>query len=150
VRLNRKIHLKDGPELPSGTLLIGDIVEDNTQTNGTSNLTVRFTEATLRDGSQVPITATIVGAAPPEPGDVDGYPARAGDQVANDWTNGIVQIDALDVASHVDLHSEIASENSGVFVATDHHDIKLGAGSEIELAIAGAGSSGSGQGSGNE
>jgi len=150
VRLSNKVHLKNGPELPSGTMLIGDVVEDNTQTNGTSNLTVRFTEATLKDGSEIPITATIVGAAPPEPDDANGYPVKAGDQAANNWANEIVQIEVLDIASHVDLHSEIASGNSGVFVAKDHHDIKLGAGSEIELAIAGADSSGSGQRSGNE
>ena len=53
----------------------------------------------------------------------------------NDWTPATVQIDQENVASGVDLHSKISSQNSGVFVSTKKDDIKLRAGSEIQFAI---------------
>jgi hypothetical protein len=38
--------------------------------------------------------------------------------------------------SGVDLHSQIDSQNSGVFVTTKKDDVKLGRGSNFSLAIA--------------
>jgi hypothetical protein len=45
-------------------------------------------------------------------------------------------VDQINVTSHVDLHSDIASDDSGVFVSAGNHNLKLPAGSEIKLAIA--------------
>jgi hypothetical protein len=50
-------------------------------------------------------------------------------------------LDQLDVAPGVDLHSNIASQNSGVFVSTRKDDVKLKQGSQIQFAI-GPGNSG--------
>lgn len=48
----------------------------------------------------------------------------------------MLQIDEIGALSGVDLHSRIASKNSGVFVSTKKDDMKLSAGSEFALAIA--------------
>jgi hypothetical protein len=135
VRLARTVRLDNGPELHSGTVLIGTIIKDDQQTNG-SRIALRFTQANLKDGRVVPIKATIVGVARPDVDDSEGYPAEAGDQSPNYWTDKTLKVDQIDVASHVDLHSDIASDDSAVFVSAGNHDLKLPAGSELKLAIA--------------
>jgi len=134
--LAKSIHLDNGPELPSGTVLVGQIAVDDMKTVGTSRLALRFTQANLKDGTTVPIKATIVGVFHPEDMDAEGNSVRPGDEVPNNWNDGTLQMDQIDVISGVDLHSSIASRNSGVFVSTKKDDVQLPAGSEFALAIA--------------
>ena len=135
VRLAGKVHLNNGTELPSGTVLVGTITKDNQQANE-SRLMLRFTQANLKDGGVVPIKATIVGLAKPSIDSFDGYPVDPGDQAPNDWTDKTLQVEQTEVFPHVDFRADIASEDSGVFVATRNHSFKLPEGSEIKLAIA--------------
>ncbi|HUA91981.1 MAG TPA: hypothetical protein VL991_05405 [Terracidiphilus sp.] len=127
------IHLKDGTELPHGTVLIGTVVADQMHSSGTSRLVLRFTEAKLKDGKVVPVRAMIAGVA--APGDYNDY---ASDNTAPPvWSQGAQQIDQIGALHDVDLHSRIAGADSGVFVTTKN-DIKLAAGSQFSLAIAGS------------
>ena len=135
VRLAGKVHLNNGTDLPSGTVLVGTMTKDNQQANE-SRLTLRFTQANLKDGGVVPIKATIVGVAKPSIDSFEGYAVDPGDQAPNDWTDKTLQVEQTDVFPHVDFRSDIASENSGVFVSTGNHNFKLPEGSEIKLAIA--------------
>lgn len=139
--LAETVRLKDGTELPSGTALIGDVATDDMQIKGTSKLALRFTQARLKDGKIIPIKATIVAVYPPEDENAEGYDVVAGDQDPNNWTNQTLQVDQIGALSGVDLHSKIASNNSGVFVSTRKDDVKLTQGSEIALAIAAQGDS---------
>lgn len=134
-KLVDKVHLKNGEELPSGTMLMGTVVADSMQTSGVSRLALRFTSAKLKNGDVVPIKATIVGIAAPEPMNGEGYDVPAGDQASNDWSNNLLQFDVIGAVSGVDLHSKIASDDSGTFVSTKKHDVKLDAGTEIALAV---------------
>ncbi len=140
-KLRQSVQLKDGPKLPNGTELIGVIGTDDMQSGGTSKLALRFTEAKLKDGQVVPIKATIVGVFGPESRDGEGYDVPAGDQQPNNWNDGTLQVDQIGAVSGVDLHSKIASANSGVFVSTKKDDVKLTKGSELTLAIAAHGGS---------
>ena len=126
-QLTQTIHLKNGPELPRGTTLVGTVGTDDMQLSGNSKLALRITEAKLKDGKTVPIKATIVGIAP------SGTPEYSD---SNPWTPNTLQVDQIGAMKDVDLHSRIAGRNSGVFVTTTKDDVKLGAGSEIMLAIA--------------
>jgi hypothetical protein len=130
------IYLKNGPELPSGTKLIGTVAADDMHVDGTSKLALRFTTAKLRDGKTIPIKATIVGVFPPESMNAEGYPVAPGDQASNTWTSQTLQVDQIGALSGVDLHSKIASRNSGVLVSTKKDDVKLRSGTEVALAIA--------------
>jgi hypothetical protein len=136
VVLSNTIHLKNGTELPHGTALIGLVSTDDMHLSGTSKLALRFTKAELRNGKVLPIKATIVGVFPPAEQGAEEYPVAPGDQDTNSWTNQMLQVDQIGALSGVDLHSKIASMNSGVFVSTKKHDVKLSAGSEFALAIA--------------
>jgi hypothetical protein len=135
VRLAGKVRLSNGTELPSGTVLVGTITKDSQQANE-SQLALRFTQANLKDGSVVPIKATIVGVIRPNSNSFDGYAVSPGNQAPNDWTDQTLKVEQPNVVSHADLHSDIASEDSGVFVSTGNHDFKVAEGSEIKLAIA--------------
>jgi hypothetical protein len=129
-KLQGKLSLSDGTELPRGTVLLGKITADDSQQQGTSKLALRFDQARLKNGTTVPIRATIVG-----------FSTASGDPVPNYWTANTVQLDQQDAAPGIDLHSKIASQNSGVFVSTRKDDVKLKQGSQIQFAI-GPGSSG--------
>ena len=128
-KLQGKVSLSDGTELPRGTVLLGKITADDSQQQGTSKLALRFDQARLKSGTIVPIRATIVGFSPSDETDGPGEP------VFNPWTPNTVQMDQEDAVPGVDLHSKIASENSGVFVATKKDDVKLKQGSQIRFAI---------------
>ena len=124
VKLTQAVRLADGTKLPSGTLLIGDIAQDDLQVKGQAKIALRFTQAKLKDGDTIPLKATIIGVGP-----ADSDPAAV-------WNDNTTQIDQIGAFSHVDLHSRTTSNNSGVFVSTDKDDVKLRAGSEIGLVIA--------------
>lgn len=139
VKLADTVHLKNGPELPHGTVLYG-VISTDTMHPGNAKLALRFTEARLKDGKLVPIKATIVGLARPEPENGEGYDIVAGDQEPNSWTPQMLQVDQVNTISGIDLHSRIAGNNSGVFIAAKKDDVKLAMGSELLLAIAPQGS----------
>src|ERR1700761_464973 len=132
--LSANVHLNGGAELHRGDVLLGQVVDDDTNTAGKSRLAVRFTQAVLKNGQNIPIKATIVGLYSPDALVSDS--SSTPDQIPDGWTDGIVQIDQLGVVKNVDLHSRISSENSGVFVSTQKNNVKIPAGSEIALAIA--------------
>jgi len=124
VKLNSAVHLDNGTTLPGGTVLVGNIVEDDMQVNGVSKLALRFTHAVTKDGKSVPIHATIVGVAQSADSSID-------------WKPSVARVDQVDVLSNVDLHSALSSKNSGVFVSTKKDNVKLVGGSEIQIAIGG-------------
>lgn len=134
--ISQKVQLDNGPELPAGTVLIGKVSKDDMNEGGTSKLALRFTHAKLKDGQVVPIKATIVGVYPPRNMSSEDYPIVPGDEVPNTWNDGTLQVDQISVLSGIDLHSKIASRNSGVLVSSKKDDVKLADGSEFALAIA--------------
>jgi hypothetical protein len=135
-KLASKVDLRNGPELPRGTVLVGKVGTDDMNVNGVSKLALRFTQAQLKDGQTVPIKATIVSVYGPDAGDFNPYSVAPGDQVPTSWNDGTLSVDQLNALSGVDLHSKIASNNSGVLVSTKNDDVKLRAGTEFALAIA--------------
>jgi hypothetical protein len=135
-KLDSKVKLSNGTELPKGTILLGKVTTDDMQLPGVSKLALRFDEAQLKDGTNVPIRATIVGFYGPGAEESVLGTANASDQVPNDWNAKTLQLDQENVVSGVDLHSKISSQNSGVFVSTKKDNVKLKAGSEIQFAIA--------------
>jgi hypothetical protein len=133
-KLLKKVRLENGPELPVGTLLVGKIVSDDTQSAGLAKLALKFTQANLKNGQTVPIRATIVNVYNvPDSIEASQYGAAA---VSESWDHQTTAIDQIDVLSGVDLHSSIGSSNSGVFVSTKKNDIKLSKSVGVELAMA--------------
>jgi hypothetical protein len=138
--LNDTVHLDSGVVLHSGDTLLGKVVTDDMNTTGKSRLAVRFTEATLKNGQTVPIKATIVGLY--RPGELTNNADDLSEQIPNTWNDGTLDLDEVNVVKDVDLHSRIASSDSGVFVSTKKNDVKIPGGSEIALAIEAGGNAG--------
>ena len=136
-KLPRKVLLKDGTELPAGTMLIGKVGQDDMNVDGKSKLVLCIDTAKLKDGKTVAVKATIVGIYRPGDGSADDNQSAAGDQGPNPWHDGITKIDEMDALRHVDLHSDLNSANSGVLVSKGGDDITLKSGTELALAIAG-------------
>jgi hypothetical protein len=131
-KLNDKVQLKDGTVLPKGTKLEGRVVNDRAGENGRSTMTLRFTQAELKNGKKIPIKATIVGLYSA----ADQYvPAYGETQPPNYWTPNTLQVDQVNALNHVDLHSRIAAHNSGV-LQSSKDDIHFASGTEFALAIA--------------
>lgn len=130
--LSGTVHLRNGVELPRGTVLVGTIAMDSMQTGAGSTLALRFTQADVKGGKVVPIEATIVGYAPPSEGNAWDYTDNQSTLVP--WNGKSLQVDDTGVLSGVDLHSKIADNNSGVFVSKKK-DMKLSANSLLSLAI---------------
>lgn len=142
-KLTRSLHLKDGRKLAKGTTLVGTVAQDDMQTRGRSKLAVRFTEAKLSNGETMPIRATIIQVYPPVGFTAEGSPIpdESGpgwddDMHANPWNPNQQHIDQVGALKNVDMHSNLGSQNSGVFVSTKSDDVKLRQGSRLELALA--------------
>lgn len=139
-KLSDNVQLKDGVELPKGTELIGKVAKDNVENNGTSTLALNFTTADLKNGKTIPISATIMGIAPPQYGAAwDGGATQA---APGRWNGQVLQLDQVGALSGVDLHSRIAGQESGVFISSNKDNVKLSNHSQLSLAIAGRGSAG--------
>jgi hypothetical protein len=129
--LKSTVHLKDGTELPRGTVLVGKVTAPNGKSAGASQLALVFTDAKLKGGKDVPIQATIVGLADP----VVGTDSNAAYDGPAPWNGSSMQFDMSGALNNVDLHSAIGSDNSGTLVASGKGGLKLSAGSRISLAL---------------
>lgn len=134
-RLTHTVRLADGTKLPGGSWLTAKVVRDAVQPDHVS-LALRFTSAKLKDGTTIPIKATIIDVAP------NAYNASGeGSMMVPDNLNNMRDsIDAIGVESGVDMHSRVSSPNSGVFVSKTKDDVKLPYGTELELALSPRGS----------
>jgi hypothetical protein len=121
-----KVELKNGTELPKGTLLVGTVSANDQNPGGGSKLVLRFTTAQLKDGKTVPVKVTIVGVYE------EGNEA---DRLANVWTKKAGATALLNVSAGVNFYSDTASEDSGAFVSSGKSQVKLLKGSGFSLAI---------------
>lgn len=144
-RLSDTVHLDVGVVLHRGDTLLGKVVNDDMNTPGTSRLAIRFTQALLKNGQTIPVKATIVAVYKPGDLTVENVP----EHIPNTWNDRTLQVDQINVLNGVDLHSRIASHDSGVFVSTKDKDVKIPAGSEIALAIAARNNAGQSMNSGS-
>jgi len=140
-RLMDTVHLPNGTKLPSGTLLTATVENDSLQ-DGNVRLALRFTAAQPKHGPAVPIAARIVAVA--TEADNDGEPNEV--MVPETLDDAGTSADVLDVVSGVNLHSQVSSANSGVFVSKTKGDVKIPNGTQLELALrTGAGATADGE-----
>lgn len=73
VKLDSTIRTADGMKLPKGTELVGTVAEvQASQNGGPAVLTLILNKAELKNGKQIPVKATVVGAYPASQGDSSG------------------------------------------------------------------------------
>ncbi|HEX4156813.1 MAG TPA: hypothetical protein VHY48_14495 [Acidobacteriaceae bacterium] len=137
--LRDTVRLENGVKLHRGDVLLGRVVTDDMNTAGKSRLALRFTQAVLKHGQTIPVKATIVAFY--KPSDFLDSEYAEPQQIPNNWNDGTLRVDDIGVMKDVDLHSRIASRDSGVFVSTKDN-VRIPRGSEIALAIAARGNGG--------
>lgn len=128
-----KVQLKNGVELPRGTALIGTVSSEPAPQGDKSELALRFTQADLKNGQMIPIQATIVGATPPATQDISPESVEY-NSPPDSWDGTTVAFDVNNALGNIDLRSQIAGQNSGVF-SSKKSDLKLGARTQLALAI---------------
>lgn len=127
LELSSKVKLQSGQELPKGSVLLGTIVTNDMNSNGTSKLVLRITQARLKDGKTVPVEAVITGAY-----SQDSLNARYGN---SGWTPGQVNVQQNGTLGSLNLTSRVGAGDSGTF-ETKKDNVKLDRGSALSLAIA--------------
>jgi hypothetical protein len=134
--LSGKVQLKNGPELPRGTELIGQVTVDEMQNDGTYTLALVFTNAQLKNGRVIPIKATIMRVYPPAGNHASVDAMNYAYANAHYWTDRTLQVDQPDALQGVELKSSIAGSDSGNFVSKKQDDIRLSTDTLLDLAIA--------------
>ena len=127
VELTSKVKLQSGQELPKGSVLVGTIVTNELNSKGTSKLTLRFTQARLKDGKTIPVQAVITGAY-----SQDSLNARYGN---SGWAPGQISVEQNGTLGSLNLSSRVGGGDSGTF-ETKKDNVKLDRGSALSLAIA--------------
>ena len=113
--LERTIQLKNGPELPHGTELLGEVTAVQAEPDNV-RLALRFDEAQLKDGSKIPIKAMILLIQPA--GSNNDYDSDSTRVSARDiWSPDWYKVDQEGAVSGADLHSSVTSDNSGVIIS---------------------------------
>lgn len=124
--LGEKVELRNGPELPKGTVLVGTVAASEQTAGSGSKLVLRITTAQLKDGKTVQVKVTIVGV----------YAAGdEADRQLNVWSQKAGATEEENVFAGVDFHSDTASSDSGSFVSSGKSQVKLPKGSGLSLAI---------------
>lgn len=135
-KLDGTVTTSDGTKLERGTELLGTVAEVTPSSNrGQASLTLVFTSAKLKDGKQIPVKVTLLGAYPESAGDGATYgdsaiappPQRVDPQATIDQEAGLL--------GNVELKSSVQGQNSGTFSKADGN-FHLSAGTWLQVGIA--------------
>jgi hypothetical protein len=128
--------VKGATELPKGTVLLGKVDEVQSSTKGSpAKLSIVFDRAQLRDGHEIPIKVTVLGAFPAPVID-GGYDPTGEPSVLLKSISDNERINQEPGVLHnVAMHSAVKADVSAVFTSTKHN-IDLRNGTQLQVAIA--------------
>lgn len=135
-KLDGTVKTASGVKLERGTVLTGTVTSVQPAAKGSSSsLAVAFTTAQLKDGKQVPVKVTVIGAFPSSDGDlalddadsIPPAPQQVNSQEGVDQESGLLH--------NIALHSSAQAQNSGTFTRKDGN-LKLNAGTYLQIGIA--------------
>jgi hypothetical protein len=124
-------------DLPKGTMLVGTVeqVQPGNGSGSKSEISIVFNEARLKDGREIPIKATLLGAYPPavvySSGGLGSYLPIQPRLIPSD--RSVIQNPGP--LGNVTMKSAVQSDVSGTFLSTKDN-IKLSQGTQLQLAIA--------------
>ncbi|MHB1673699.1 MAG: hypothetical protein ACYCSP_05560 [Acidobacteriaceae bacterium] len=130
-------------ELPKGTMLMGTVEQVQPGNGNKSEISIVFNEARLKDGREIPIKATLLGAYPSasvySSGGLGSYLPIQPRLIPSD--EKVLQDPGA--LGNVTMKSAVQSDVSGTFLSKKN-SIKLSRGTQLQLAIAPESSSSSG------
>jgi hypothetical protein len=135
-KITTSVRTAEGMELRKGTELIGKVTAlEQGGKNEMTQVAITFTQARLKDGSTIPVKATLLGALPPAE---DNY-GDGGLPIAPIEPHSVASDAQVDqeagVLSNIAMHSAVQSDNSGVFLSKKDK-IDLLSGTQLQVAIA--------------
>ncbi len=133
-KLNASVTTPDGVKLPKGTELIGKVADVKAAQNGPASVTLVFTTAKLKDGKEIPVKATLVGAYTASEGDDATYgslsmapaPAKVNPDDTFNQEPGALR--------HVTMTSAVKNSDSGTFTSSNGN-FKLSAGTYLQFGV---------------
>lgn len=136
VKLNGSVNAPDGVKLPRGTELIGKVASvQPAQNNGPASVALVFTSAKLKDGREIPVKATLIGAYTAS----EGSDATYGSQSMAPVPGKVAADDTFDqepgALKHVALTSAVKNDDSGTFSSTEGN-FRLDAGTYLQFGVA--------------
>jgi hypothetical protein len=141
-KLTSNVKNNGAVELEKGAILMGQVEQVQPAAgNAPAKLSLVFNQAKLKDGQTVPVKLTLLGAYPGDTGEyfdltgntgslTDGQPHIIPSDQKTDQVAGALR--------HVSLHSDAASDTSGVFTS-DSKNFELKRGTKFQVAIAAEG-----------
>lgn len=135
-KLDSSIKTIDGFDLAKGTELMGKVDRvQASQNGGPATLSLIFNSAQTKNGKQIPVKVTLLGAYPSGQQQDATYGTESMGPAPR-HVNPQEQIDQeAGLLSHVSMHSAVKSNDSATFRKNDG-DIKLTAGTYFQVGIA--------------
>ena len=135
VKLDRPVKTVDGVDLPRGTQLEGTITHVQASANGgPASVSLVFNKAQLKDGKQIPVKVTLLGAYPPGQMQASNY----GDEEMGPAPRHVNPRERIlqepGMLSHVSMISSVQGQNSATFRKKDGN-FSLHAGTYFQLGI---------------
>ncbi len=136
-KLDRAAKTSDGIDLPRGTELLGKVSHvQASQNGGPASFSLLFDKAQLKDGKEIPVKVTILGAYPPGQESADSlYP---GDDLLGPAPRHVSPEQRVDqeagLLSHISMTSAVQSHNSGTF-RRKAGNIKLARGTYLQVGV---------------
>lgn len=122
-------------EFPKGTMLIGQVRQvEMSQNGGPAKIGVVFDQVRLKDGREIPIKATLVGAYPPAISNGGNSGSYLPPQPHYISAKGSF-LQEPGSLNHIAMRSAVESGVSGVFMSKNHN-VVLHRGTRLQLAIA--------------
>lgn len=136
-KLDRSVKIANGTQLPGGTQLWGKVEKVNaSQNGGPSSMTLRFTQAQLKNGRKMPVKVTVIAAFPA--GARSSYLNSMGGELPpppNHINPRDTYTQEPGMLHHIEMKSSVQGHNSATF--TDQSgNLKLNRGTYLQVAIA--------------
>lgn len=128
----------DGLKLPKGAELIGKVADVKTAQDGKVSVSLVFTAAKLKDGKEIPVKATVIGAYPESAGGDSNYGTIAMAPVpATVPSDGVYR--QVGTLPHVEMSSAVKNADSVTFSSDGHFKLEDGIFLQLGVAPANAG-----------
>lgn len=132
-KLDQTVTTGDGVKLDKGTELMGTVSDSAPSAHhGPASVTLQFTKAQLRDGKQIPVKVTLLGAYPAAQGDEATYGQS---MIPSAPRHVDAQQTIVQQGSSAELKSSVQGEYSGTFSREDGN-FRLSRGTVLQVGIA--------------
>lgn len=135
-KLDHEVKTAEGVTLPGGSELMGTVVSAQASENGSpASVSILFNKAQMKNGREVPVKVTVVGAYPAS----EAMQSMYGDQTMGSAPRHVSSRQQIDqepgVLHDIAMKSNVLSDNSAIFLKRNGN-FTLHAGTYLQVGIA--------------